>query len=191
METIIAILVIIGLLFVAARFVIKNKEQISEIVGGAIGCGIIGPIAAAFLADLVGVESVNIGAIALVSGTLGLIVMLVDGGKSKKKGPITKQLISGKNYKNLPKLEDPAGYVYLLKDVSHTGQYKIGRTNHPATRLGNFGVKLPIETTPILILKTNNAKTLENKLHKQYSSYRRLGEWFELTDDQVSKIRQI
>ncbi len=182
METIIAILVIIGVLGAAGEFVKKNKERISEILSGAIGCGIIGAIAAAFLANLASIDSVNVGAIALVSGLLGLVATIAEGAKPSRSN------VSTHRYQNLPKLKDPAGYVYLIQEVDYSRQYKIGRTIDPKTRLKQVDIKTPGDTKVIALLKTKDAKTLEKQLHKKYASKRKRGEWFDLTDTQVREI---
>ena len=95
------------------------------------------------------------------------------------------------NYKNLPKLNAPAGYVYVIQDMSHSQQYKIGRTNHPASRLNRFGVELPIKTEVIAILRTDNAPALERRLHQKFASSQTEGEWFALDAAQIDEIRRM
>ncbi len=121
-----------------------------------------------------------------VSGFIGAIL-----GKARRAIPPSRLNVSTHNYKTLPKLRAPAGYVYVIRDVSHTGQYKIGRTNHPATRLNQFGVTLPFETKVIAILETNDAPALERELHQYYAARRTRGEWFDLTDRQIQEIRSV
>ena len=99
--------------------------------------------------------------------------------------------VSVHNYKVLPKAKAPAGYVYVIQDVSHTRQYKIGRTNHPATRLNRFGVELPIKTEVIAILRTDDDKELERRLHQKYAGGRARGEWFALDAAQIDEIRRM
>ena len=95
------------------------------------------------------------------------------------------------NYQDLPRLEAPSGYVYVIQDVSHSHQYKIGRTNYPARRLNKFDVVLPIDTRIIALLKTNNATKLENELHQRFGDYRTQGEWFNLNSKQFAEIRSM
>ena len=95
------------------------------------------------------------------------------------------------NYKDLPKLNAPAGYVYVIQDMSHSQQYKIGRTNHPASRLNRFGVELPIKTEVIAILRTDDDKELERRLHQKFASSRTEGEWFALDSAQIDEIRRM
>lgn len=99
--------------------------------------------------------------------------------------------VSVHNYKALPKAKAPAGYVYVIQDVSHTRQYKIGRTNHPASRLNRFGVELPIKTEVIAILRTDDDKELERRLHQKYAGGRARGEWFALDAAQIDEIRRM
>ena len=95
------------------------------------------------------------------------------------------------NYKDLPRLNAPAGYVYVIQDMSHSQQYKIGRTNHPASRLNRFGVELPIKTEVIAILRTDDALALERRLHQKFASSQTEGEWFALDAAQIDEIRRM
>ena len=95
------------------------------------------------------------------------------------------------NYKQLPKLESSAGYVYVIKDIDRTQSYKIGRTNHPETRMNNFGVTLPFETKVIAILKADDDELLEKRLHKKFAGQHKRGEWFDLSDSQIREIQKM
>lgn len=76
-----------------------------------------------------------------------------------------------------PGNENP-GYVYIVR--SDTGHYKIGRTADPSNRLRTFGLKLPVEIEPIILIKTGDMVRLEKTLHQQYRHKRINGEWFSL-----------
>ena len=95
------------------------------------------------------------------------------------------------NYEELPRLEAPAGYVYIIKDVSHSNDFKIGRTNHPKRRLNSFGVTLPIETIVVAVFMSNNAAELESSFHQRYRASRTQGEWFDLSKKQLNEIRSL
>ena len=95
------------------------------------------------------------------------------------------------DYKLLPKIASPGGYIYVLQDVSHTQTYKIGRTNHAATRINQFRIELPMETAVKLIMLTNQAAALEKHLHRHYAKQRTMGEWFELSADDLQEIAQM
>ncbi len=179
---------------------IINVSVIIGVIGGAIGAirnaiqeaitgAVVGAAAGtigAVIATAIGVENVDAGVIAVAAGFIGAIL-----GKARRAIPPSQLNVSTHNYKTLPKLEAPAGYVYVIQDVSHTRQYKIGRTNHPATRLNQFGVQLPFETEVVAILRTTDASALEQELHQHYAAQRTRGEWFELTDADIQEIRSI
>jgi hypothetical protein len=87
-------------------------------------------------------------------------------------------------------MEDRSGYVYLLKaDTPFDGCYKIGRTGNPQRRLRDFGVKLPFETRPVLIVHTDDMYDLEVMLHSSFNYRRRGGEWFQLTGLEIELVR--
>lgn len=81
--------------------------------------------------------------------------------------------------------------VYLIKDISVTGYIKIGRTNNLARRLGAFKVQLPFEIEVIHIIRTHDSKTLEAELHRHFADKRVNGEWFNLTVDDVERLRSM
>lgn len=95
------------------------------------------------------------------------------------------------NYENLPKLESPAGYVYLIQEIKFSHLFKIGRTNHPSTRSSFVDLKTPGETELVAILKSDDDRQLESDLHRQYSESRKHGEWFELSGLQVREICEL
>ena len=96
--------------------------------------------------------------------------------------------VSTDNLRSLPKLESPAGYVYLMQEIEFSNYYKIGCTNDPATRSSMVDLKTPGETKVIAILKSPNHKALESHLHTKYARNRKQGEWFDLTGSQVREI---
>ena len=111
---------------------------------------------------------------------------------------VTKKIISPRimnlpiqGYRRLPKLESPAGYVYVIKEMEFSKLYKIGRTNDLATRSSFVDLKTPGKTQVIAILQADNDKALESRLHKKFARVRKEGEWFDLTDDQVREIREM
>ena len=81
------------------------------------------------------------------------------------------------------------GYVYVIQDISASGYYKIGYTNHPATRLRNFGVKLPFEIKVVAIMSSVHARGHEAYWHSCFAERRVRGEWFDLGPYQLQHIR--
>ncbi len=92
------------------------------------------------------------------------------------------------DYENLPKLQAPYGYVYIIQDIEVSGRYKIGHTTNPKRRMLNFGVRLPFAIKLVHIILTDDAARLEHCLHQRFSDCRRGGEWFELNDAQVADL---
>ena len=192
---------IIGIIVAGAILLVAATIAIVVFVG-AISGGICGAIVGAtwgVIAALGGTESVDISAHITNGAILGGILGAIGGIYSFKESDYgIGQLIRGfrsnvstHRYKDLPKLKDPAGYVYLIKEVDFSGQYKIGRTIDPKSRLKQVDLKTPGETMVIALLKTEDAKVLERRLHQKYASKRKRGEWFDLTDKQVQEIRNM
>ena len=87
------------------------------------------------------------------------------------------------------KTKDTSGYVYLLQ--SETGHYKIGRTKNPKHRYKTFGTKLPFKVEFIALIKSDDMYQLERDLHSMYAPQRIDGEWFDLTSDNVERIKSL
>ena len=95
-----------------------------------------------------------------------------------------------RNYKKLPRLKPPAGYVCLIRDMDY-GRYKIERMNHPAADLEDLTAALPFKTQIAYIAKTNDAAASERYLHQRYARHAARGEWFDLNDAQLREIRRL
>lgn len=78
------------------------------------------------------------------------------------------------------------GCVYVIQDVDVTGYYKIGKTTHPADRIGHFDVMLPFQTRVVHIVASKDCSALEAMLHRHFAAKRKRGEWFELSDDDIA-----
>jgi hypothetical protein len=89
-----------------------------------------------------------------------------------------------------PALAEPAGYVYLIQEVSN-GHFKIGRTRNPQDRLSTFNVKLPFMIDYICLIPASNMRALESRLHSRFASKRVDGEWFSLSPADVAFIQSL
>lgn len=78
------------------------------------------------------------------------------------------------------------GYVYI---IHLNGYYKIGRTIDPEKRFGEY-TKLMEKPQTICCIYTENYKQVENELHKMFKKKRTNGEWFVLSDDEVTQAIQ-
>ena len=77
--------------------------------------------------------------------------------------------------------------VYFIIEQPFNGLVKIGFSKNPEQRLKQLqtGACHPLR---IYRMIPTGTRALETVLHKQYQEYRRQGEWFELTLDQVDAI---
>jgi hypothetical protein len=82
------------------------------------------------------------------------------------------------------------GFVYLIKEVNGS-HYKIGRTVNLDSRAQTFSVKLPFKISLEHSFHSDDYKTAEESLHTMFSDKRIDGEWFQLSDDDVSFIKSI
>lgn len=89
-----------------------------------------------------------------------------------------------RNIDDLPR----GNYVYLIRDVSVTGAYKIGLTNKPARRLIDFMVKLPFKVHIVHVQEVSDSRVAETYLHRTYKQKHVDGEWFMLSDDEVKQL---
>ena len=78
------------------------------------------------------------------------------------------------------------GYLYLLRGVH--GFYKIGLSDTPQDRVATLGVQLPFAIEVTHLIKTNNMKAAEGRLHTRYADKRVNGEWFKLDETDVTAI---
>jgi Meiotically up-regulated gene 113 len=82
--------------------------------------------------------------------------------------------------------ENKKGCVYFFRHIGLT-PVKIGfSTNEsPIGRFNSFKTYAPYGSEILGFILTDEAKEIETKLHLKYSNKRLLGEWFEITEDEV------
>lgn len=85
--------------------------------------------------------------------------------------------------------ERQVGYVYLIQHGSRR-EYKIGRTNSPVRREGEFRLELPEQLKPIHYIKTDDPVGVEAYWHKRFKELRKGGEFFALTLSDVQAFRR-
>lgn len=79
-----------------------------------------------------------------------------------------------------------AGVVYVLKSAYG---YKVGRTRNIPARMRAFGVHLPFIYTIPLCVWFDDCHAAERHYHKIFSEKRINGEWFDLLESDIQRIR--
>jgi hypothetical protein len=85
------------------------------------------------------------------------------------------------------------GSVYLIRQTDLNGEelYKIGITKNPAeTRLKCLQTGSPHQLDLLGVYKSPNYKKVEGWLHRAYNAQKLVGEWFELTPQQVINFQE-
>lgn len=83
---------------------------------------------------------------------------------------------------------DP-GYIYVAQMVGHS-IYKIGRSSNVPRRMSEIGVQLPFPYRLVFAHKVPYVHYMESDLHRDNASYRKNGEWFELSGNSLDVIQR-
>ena len=82
------------------------------------------------------------------------------------------------------------GYIYLIDGGN--GLFKIGKTiRHPKDRLKDMQTMCPVQLELVYYFESKDLVNVERILHHNLKSFRRHGEWFELSDKQVEIFKGI
>lgn len=79
-----------------------------------------------------------------------------------------------------------SGYVYL---VECNFAYKIGIAKNVEQRIQNMQTAAPDEITLLCTISTDDMNGLEKELHTKFKDKRRIGEWFDLSPEDVEYIK--
>ena len=79
------------------------------------------------------------------------------------------------------------GFVYLTKSGRF---YKVGKTNSAGRREYEIGIQLPEDYKTIHIISTDDPTGIEPYWHKRFEAKRKKGEWFLLTQEDVSAFKR-
>lgn len=81
-------------------------------------------------------------------------------------------------------------YVYLA-EAEGTNKYKIGISKNPKKRIDSLQVGNGEKLVLIKEFKTKHNFVLESALHRNFSSKHVVGEWFELTEQDVKGFLEV
>lgn len=93
--------------------------------------------------------------------------------------------------RRFPMYRDPSeysgaeGYVYLIRSVD---KYKIGISKSVTRRLSQLRMSNPHEVTLVHAVRRVDYIDLEKHLHRSLVDHRTRGEWFSLTQEQVTDV---
>jgi hypothetical protein len=79
-------------------------------------------------------------------------------------------------------------YVYFIQ-VKGTIIYKVGVTNNPLKRVEVLQTGCPFDIELKMAFVTVNASDVERRIHNELLQFRRRGEWFNITDDHLERIK--
>lgn len=86
-------------------------------------------------------------------------------------------------------MESREGYVYLVRPIGHN-VYKIGCTVDPDERLRRMQRKhRGFQLEYAALVHHWNYFAFEDFLHRKFSRYRLIGEWFVLPDEAVEEFK--
>lgn len=81
----------------------------------------------------------------------------------------------------------PDGHVYLIRAG---GFYKIGRTNAFGRREREISLQLPEKAITVHVIRTDDPVGIEAYWHRRFESFRRNGEWFDLSPSEVHAFKR-
>ena len=80
-------------------------------------------------------------------------------------------------------------YIYLIQSLED-GRYKIGISKHPEKRLCQLKTGNSSELKLLDKYYTEHYSYIEGVLHRRFSHYRKMGEWFEMSIKEEVNFRQ-
>ena len=85
-----------------------------------------------------------------------------------------------------PKYPERIGGVYVIRVGDRV---KIGRSVNPEQRIA--AMQLPQRPEVVLIVQCKGWRALESSLHKHFADHRKHGEWFDLSEPQLTEAIKI
>lgn len=125
----------------------------------------------------------------IIVSVVAMIISVFSESASKNSNS-AQERVAVSNYKSLPKLDLPDGYVYVIKDLKYP-KFKIGRTVNPTSRIREIQRNEVGELVYVELIRTPDVVAAENYWHRRFaaSRIRKDREWFELDEKQLREIR--
>ena len=80
-------------------------------------------------------------------------------------------------------------YLYLIR-CGNSDFYKIGTSENPEERLQMLQIGCPFPLVLVYRKRFKEATKIEGFLHRKYRDKQKVGEWFELSGDEIYLIQQ-
>lgn len=120
--------------------------------------------------------------------TSGTVPGEVAGDKAQDRPPVRGDGPQGTG--RLPEGErGVSSFVYLIGPWR--GMHKIGQSVAPNRRAGELSQEILSDVMVVSSIQTTDPNWLESYLHEAFSHRRRHGEWFSLTDDEMTLFRSM
>lgn len=84
---------------------------------------------------------------------------------------------------------DRPGYIYLMKPENMP--YKIGLSGKPTDRALRLSVALPYRPEVLHTIRVTSMAKAEKHFHRYFDEKRLGGEWFDLSEEDVARFREI
>jgi hypothetical protein len=81
------------------------------------------------------------------------------------------------------------GYIYILKAAN--GLYKIGKTQNLNSRIKTIRTASPVKIEVYRVFQSTEYSKIEIHLHRLFSDFREIGEWFRLTNAELETVDEI
>ena len=112
------------------------------------------------------------------------------------------ETVQTSDYKELPRLRYPDGYVCITQGVKPGKKYKIWHTTKPKDLAEDLRLALMLNnphdatTSPepvrfACVIKTKHATAFKDFLHKRYAELKQGGDWFDLDSAHLKEIRHM
>ena len=101
-------------------------------------------------------------------------------------------LLSSEDYRQLPELNSPAGYLYIIRDGEKTNRHRFGIVDQPLTDLQKLKMETPFKIEVVALLECQNAEGFMQRLCQTFAKNREgSSNWYKLKRSDLRKIDEL